>query len=87
MKKILFIIVVLLSVSTWSMAKSVVPTEYEVKPTNKNLSPEQVKCKLEFKRCSNTITITIDLSSQEDCGNAQNIANQISIIYASLACD
>lgn len=87
MKKLLSIIVVLLAVNTWSIAKPIVSTEYEAKSTDKNLSPEQVKCKLEFKRCSNMITITIDLSTEADCAKAQAIATEISNIYLSSACD
>lgn len=90
MKKILFIAVFVMSVSLSLLAK---PTAINAVPYSEEgiiqitYSPDQIKCKVVFKRCSGFIEWNIELSSEEDCAKAQFIATQISSIYTSIACD
>jgi hypothetical protein len=73
------------------MAKPILTNE-QVKGEHQNAyvettSPEQVKCKLTFNRCKGSIEFEIDLSTQQDCKNAQSFAAWVSMIYQLSACD
>ncbi len=85
----MFLIFALAGLSTLSLAKSSPETNSELNQVvvMTNNAPEQVKCKLTFKRCSGSIDITIILSSDSDCKGAQMVVFYFNAIYLSQACD
>lgn len=91
MRKILFAILLLFSTISVSSANNNPKPSMTTKSDclNKKVisSPEQVKCVITVKRCSGYISLTVELSDQSDCSKAQNLANVISVIYQSMACD
>jgi hypothetical protein len=93
MKNILFIILSVIGMNSLSFATSnpVIRVVENVSPKSSTAqvisSPEQVKCKIVVRRCGGFVEWVTYLSSEQDCAKAQNIANYVSHIYNSIACD